>query len=55
MNMNKHLRKLSSTCFDVAPVPVVAAASGFPVALCILVLLLIVAVIWLVRRSRRNK
>ena len=53
--MNKYLRKRSSACLDLALVPVVAAASGFPVGLCILVLLLIVAVIWLVRRSRRNK
>ena len=53
--MNKYLRKLSSTCFDVAPVPVALAVMGFPVALCIAVILLVLLVIILVKRSRRKK
>lgn len=53
--MKKYLRKLSSTCFDVAPVPVIVAVGGFTVALCLTVVALIVLAVILIIRRRRRK
>ena len=53
--MNKYLRKLNSTCFDAAIGPAVLLMGGFAAAAGLAVVCLIVLVIWLIRRSRRNK
>ena len=53
--MNKYLRKLNSTCFDAAVGPAILLVGGFAVAAGLAVVALIALVIWLIRRSRRNK
>ena len=53
--MNKYLRKLNSTCFDAAIGPAILVMGGFAVAAGLAVIALIALVIWLIRRSRRNK
>ena len=53
--MNKNLHKLNSTCFDAAVGPAILLVGGFAVAAGLAVVALIALVIWLIRRSRRNK
>ena len=53
--MNKYLCKLNSICFDAAIGPAILLMGGFAVAAGLAVIALIALVIWLIRRSRRNK
>ena len=53
--MDKHLRKLNSTCFDAAIGPAVLIMGGLSFALCIGVILLIVLAVVLIKRSRSKK
>lgn len=53
--MEKHLRKLNSTCFDAAVAPALLVVGGLSVALCVGVILLIALAVWLIKRSRGKK